>query len=74
MTGCRGRLPWSVVEQLLAAGATLTCRCGHRITGLPGVPGRCPRCGADLERAEFCWEIVDPPGEAFMKTARRRRP
>jgi DNA-directed RNA polymerase subunit RPC12/RpoP len=63
MTGCRGRLPWNVVEQLLAAGAALTCKCGHKISGLPKIRGRCPRCGADFERAEFCWEIAIPERE-----------
>jgi predicted amidophosphoribosyltransferase len=63
MTGCRGRLPWSIVEHMLMSGATLVCRCGHRIVGLPKIRGRCPHCGADLERAEFCWEIVIPEKE-----------
>ena len=74
MTGCRGRLPWSVAEQLLMAGATLRCRCGNAILGLPKIPGRCPRCGADLERAEFCWELADPPRGEPAGRARKRRP
>jgi predicted Zn-ribbon and HTH transcriptional regulator len=63
MTGCRGRLDWHAVEMMLAAGATLTCRCGHVIRGMPKVPARCPRCGADLKSAVFCWEIIIPERE-----------
>jgi predicted amidophosphoribosyltransferase len=73
MTGCRGRLPWHVVEMLLVTGVTLTCKCGNVIRGLPKTRGRCPHCGADLEHAEFCWEIADPPRERTHTRTRRRR-
>jgi predicted RNA-binding Zn-ribbon protein involved in translation (DUF1610 family) len=58
MGGCRGRLPWHTVADLVRASAALRCKCGHVIHARHGdVPKSCPRCGTLFENAEFCWEV-----------------
>lgn len=50
-----------MVEHLVMHGATFTCYCGHAISGVPRLPKRCPKCGAEIPRPTMCVWLGDLP-------------